>query len=206
MLPMLMGCGVCGTKMTLPSIFDKNVINRSIISKYEEAEIGYNAINLQILSDIRDYVQARDSFNTTKAQNLKNSKLKYCSTQIRYYDGFIKAVKELKKYKDKIKRALLSKENEAKITIEMRQKITNDEKILDSDLPEDTTSSSYTQFFYKNNIKSLITEYNKVLDIYNKALNKLNDINNKSDNLDKSFMRLLLNTAFSFNKPQKKRS
>ena len=57
--------------------------------------------------------------------------------------------------------------------------------------------------FYKNNIKSLITEYNKVLDIYNKALNKLNDINNKSDNLDKSFMRLLLNTAFSFNKPQK---
>ena len=64
----------------------------------------------------------------------------------------------------------MSEENEGKITSKMREMITNNKKILDSDL-----SSLYSKFLFKNNIKSLLIAYNTVL-------SKLKDANNGSYN------------------------
>ena len=193
---MLVGCGVCGTGM-ISSIFGQNVINRNIIKKYEEAEREYNTITPNLLYEI---IEA--SSDPIKEKKLMNSN----STQIKYYHDFNKAIIELENYIVRIKKALLSEKNKDKITPEMQGMITSNQKI---NIPEDTTSSFYSNLFSKN-IESLLTQYNEAFDRLTNAYKikdakendkKKND--EKEDNLLTSMLELALQMVSTTKNPKK---
>ena len=193
---MLVGCGVCGTGM-ISSIFGQNVIDRSIIYEYEEAERGYNTITPNLLYEI---IEA--SSDPIKQKKLMNSN----STQIKYYHDFNEAIIKLENYIVRIKKALLSEKNKDKITPEMKKMITSNQKI---NIAKDTISSFYNNLFSKN-IKLLLTQYNEAFDrltnAYKIKYDKENDKkknDEKEDNLLTSMLELALQMVSTTKNPKK---
>ena len=114
---MLVGYGICVTAVSYstgnPGILD---VLESMLEK------GYLRPDLKahIQSCIKEYKEAKEKYNVLG------------SFTITLIKAFVKARDNL----EKIKADILSEENKDKITPQMRQKIANNEEILDSDFSE----------------------------------------------------------------------